>query len=619
MKKEDLIELKEKISKLTDEELKLRDLHLKGLADGTIQGPPVGYPSVDKPWLKHYSKSSLEIDLPKIKAYDLIYRNNKDNLKDVAIEFMDKKVTYGELFSKIEDTAKALKQLGVKKGDIVTMAMATSPELAYVFYALNRIGAVANAVDPRYTFEEFKEKIDETNSKYFIGINMSTSKIDKHKEELGLTEIVEVSPVESSKNPIIKSLVNLNNKKTNTLKWKEFIKNGKLYNGEIDSEYEEHQTAVIVYTGGTTGIPKGVMLPNESFITMSYNNEISIDNQYERGETMLNFLPPFSAYSMVNALHDPLSWGFKTIMIPLFKPTDFPKLMAKYKPNHVLSGPILWDYMMNDKKYSNTDLSFLKSPVSGGDSMNAEFEKKINDYLEKHGCKYKIQQGYGMTEVSAAATYSTEKSYELGSVGAPYFKNSVSAFDVDTGDEKETGMEGEIKISTPTLMNGYYNRQEATDEIVSQDVDGKKWINTGDIGYVDKNGNVFIKGRIKRLIVRKGNKIFPINIEKSICELSEIENCAVVGMPNKEEKTVPVAYIVLNDDAEELTQIVSNIKNKILETMPDFNIPYKFIFTDEIPLTDMAKVNFKLLEDESIDYVEREEIIDNREKSKQIS
>lgn len=616
MKNEDLNRLKEKNSKLTEEEQKQRDLYLRDIANGTRQGPSVGYPSIDKNWLKYYSEEAVKLDLPKIKAYDLVYQNNKDHLKDVAIEFMGVKVTYGELFSKIEETAKAFKQIGVKKGDIVTMAMATSPELAYVFYALNRIGAVANALDPRYTYEEFKEKIEETNSKYFIGINMSTSIIDKHKDDLNLSEIIEVSPVESSKNVLIKTLVNMKNKKTDTLKWKQFVKNGQKYTGEIDSKYEESSPAVIVYTGGTTGTPKGVVLPNESFITMSYNNKISIDNQYERGESMLNFLPPFSAYSMVNALHDPLSWGFRTIMIPLFKPTDFPKLMAKYKPNHVLSGPILWDYMMTDKKYKNTDLSFLKSPVSGGDSMNEEFEKKINDYLEKQGCKYKIQQGYGMTEVSAAATYSTEKSYESGSVGAPYFKNNVSAFDVDTGVEKQTGVEGEIKISTPTLMNGYYGRQEDTDAIIKEGKDGKKWISTGDIGYVDENGNVFIKGRIKRMIVRKGNKIFPINIEQSICELPEIENCAVVGMPNKEEKTVPIAYVVLNEPSDDLTKIVSEIKSKVLETMPDFNIPYKYVFTDELPLTGMAKIDFKTLENEAVDYINESEIINKQKVNK---
>lgn len=610
MTQNDLNELKFKISKLDINEQKLRDLYLRNISLGIIQGPMTGYASIDKPWLKYYDADSVILDLPKIKAYDYMYEKNKDNLNDIAIEFMGKEISYNQLFNNINRTAKSLLSLGVRKGDKITVAMATSPELAYLFYACNRIGATFNAIDPRFTYDEFKTKILETSSKYFFGINMSTSKVDNHREELGLKEVIEISPVESSTNLIIKSLVSLSNKKTNCTKWKNFIEKGKNYNDSIDSTYDETIPAVIVYTGGTTGIPKGVMLTNESLITMSYNNEVSIDYNYARGETMLNFLPPFSAYSIVNAMHDPLTYGFKTIMVPMFKPSDFPKLMRKYKPNHVLSGPILWDIMMRDKKCNKIDLSFLKSPVSGGDSMSEEFEKRINDYLIGHGCKYKIQQGYGMSEVSAAATYSTDKSYKNGSVGIPYFKNNISVFDVDTGEEKHANEIGEIRISTPTMMQGYNNNEDATKEIIKTDADGKKWINTGDLGYVDKDGNVFIKGRIKRLIVRSGNKIFPVNVENSILTIDEIENCAIVAMPDQKEKSVPVSFIVLKDSTNvSYDEVVSKIKSLIVKDMPDYNIPVKFIFIDSLPLTGMAKVDFKQLENDALDYMFSDEIV----------
>ena len=611
MEKEDLLKLKEELSKLSEEENKQRDLYLKKLSDGTLQGPPVGYPSIDKPWLKYYNDESLLTSIPKLKAYDYIVERNKNNLNNIAIEFMDVTITYEQLFDRINETAKALLNIGVKKGDKITVAMATSPELAYLFYACNRIGAVFNAIDPRFTYDEFKTKILETNSKYFFGINMSTSKIVSHIDDLGLKNVIEISPVESSKNFFIKTIVKLSNKKNNSTKWVDFISAGENYVGNIDCEYDADLPVVIVYTGGTTGIPKGVMLTNKSLITMSYNNEVSIDYDYKKGETMLNFLPPFSAYSIVNAMHDPLSYGFRLIMVPMFKPSDFPKLMQKYKPNHVLSGPILWDIMMKDKKCDKMDLSFLKSPVSGGDSMTEEFEQKLNVYLFSHGCKHKIQQGYGMSEVSAAATYSTDKSYTSGSVGIPYFKNNISVFDSDTGLEKPTGEIGEIRISTPTLMKGYNNNKTATDEIVTKDIDGNKWISTGDMGYLDSNGHVFIKGRIKRLIVRNGNKIFPINIENIILSINGVQNCAVVSLPDLKEKNVPIAYIVPTDQENlDYNSIVNSIKVNIAKSMPDYNIPAKFIFTNELPLTDMAKINFKELERDALQYIDDGEIID---------
>ena len=605
MKKEDLIELKQRLSQLSDEELKKRNLYLQGLANGTIQGPPVGYPSIDKTWLKHYPKDAITTDVAKVKAYDLILNNNKDHMNDVALMYLGKKITYKEFFLNVDLTVRAFREKGVKKGDIVTMAMATTPEMIYVVYALNRIGAVSNAIDPRLTADEFKSKIVDSNSKYFIGLDMCVDQIEKI-DDLSLNSVIEVSPVNSAPKPI-KVLANLGTKKKKrkeAISWTKFIDEGKKYNGLLDEKYEENEAVIILYTGGTTGKPKGVILTNENLNTMATTQVIS-DFNLERGDTFLNFLPPFSAYSIVNAVHDPLYLGFQTILVPKFEPKDFPKLMAKFKPNHVLSGPILWDYMMNDKKYKNTDLSNLKSPISGGDSMSAEFEKKLNEYLKKQGCKYKVQQGYGMTEVSAAACYSTDNSYAEGSVGVPYPKNTVSVFNNDTNEELGFNQEGAIRISTPTMMKGYNNNQTATDEIINTDVDGKRWITTGDIGRIDENGNVFISGRLKRMIVRSGNKIFPLNIENLILSIPEVDKCSIVGMPDKDERYVPVAYIVLTEDAignEEA--IIQKVEKKIKENMPDFAIPTKFIFRNDLPLTDMSKIDFKELEQESLDYVD---------------
>ena len=604
MKNEDLNRLKEKNSKLTEEEQKQRDLYLRDIASGKRQGPSVGYPSIDKNWLKHYPETAVTTDVKQINAYDLIYENNKDHLDEVALEFLGRKITYREVFKNVDAVLKAFREKGVKKGDVVTMAMATTPETIYVMYALIRIGAVTNIIDPRLTADEFKSKIVESNSKHFVGLDMCIDQIEK-LDDIKLDSVIEVSPVISAPLPI-KILANLKkkNKRKNAIDWKKFIEEGKNYQGKLDEEFESNLPAVILYTGGTTGTPKGVVLTNENLNTMATTQIISEFN-LERGDTFLNFLPPFSAYSIVNAIHDPLFLGFKTILVPKFEPRDFPKLMAKFKPNHVLSGPILWDYMMTDEKYKDTDLSDLKSPISGGDSMSAEFEKRLNEYLNKQGCKYKVQQGYGMTEVSAAACYSTDESYEEGSVGIPYPKNTVSVFNDETNEELGFNQEGAIRISTPTMMKGYNNNQKATDEIIKEDVDGKRWITTGDIGKIDENGNVFISGRLKRMIVRSGNKIFPLNIENLILSIPEVDKCSIVGMPDKEERHVPVAYIVLNEEGIDKEEIIANQIEKIInENMPDFCVPTKFIYRNELPLTGMSKIDFKELEQESLDYID---------------
>lgn len=608
MTKEELNKLKEDIAILSEEDQKERNLYLRSLANGEIMGPPVGYPDIDKPWLKRYPESAIKSDIPKMKAYDYIYGINKKYPNQIALSYFGKDITFDELFSNIERVATALKEMGVKHGDIVTMAMATTPEMVYTLYALNRIGAVANTIDPRLTSREIVDKVNKSNSKLLIGIEMTVDSIINDKEKTSLKDIVLVSPLESA--PILLKLIGKTKEKKYSKEevtpWNKFISNGKNYNGKIDTEYVENEPVIILYTGGTTGEPKGVVLTNENFNTMALTQLVS-GYDVKREEDFLNFLPPFSAYSIINAIHDTIALGLKTSLVPMFEPNDFPKLMKKYKPNHVMSGPILWDIMMNDKLTKNMDLSFLKSPISGGDSLNIELEKRVNEYLEKNGCTHKIQQGYGMTEVSAAACYSTDISYAPGSVGIPFIKTNIMIQDTNNNEELTYNQDGEIIINTPTMMKEYFKNEKATSDIISTDVGGQRWIRTGDIGHVDENGNIYIVGRTKRIIVRSGNKVFPSTIENLVMEIPGIEQCSVVEMPDAQEKASPIAHIVIDKEHKgKEEQLIGSIEEIVSSKMPSFNVPKKYVFREDIPLTEMSKVDFRTLELESVDFSQNE-------------
>lgn len=601
MTKEQLIELKEKLSKLSEEEKKQRDQYLRQLATGEIQGPPTGYASIDKPWLKYYPEHGITTNVPKVNAYNLIYNKMKNKQNYVALNYFGRKITYKEMFENIERVAKSLKANGIKKGDIVTMAMPTSPETVYLFYALNRIGAISNCIDPRLTVEGLKATLQATNSKHLIALDMCEPIIEEVKKDLNLGLIVSVSPVESAPLPI--KLLGKKKSKTNLVSWTKFIKDGKNYIGKIDEPYEPNMPATIVHTGGTTGAPKGVVLTNENFNTMAVTQEISDLNLAEK-DKFLTFLPPFTAYCLVNAIHDPLYLGFENVLVPKFEVSDFSKLMKKFKPNHVLSGPILWDAFIKSPLHQNEDLSYLKSPISGGDALNIELEKQINDFFAKHKCETPITQGYGMSEVAAAAVYSKKESYKTGSVGIPYVKNTISIFDPETGEEKQYNEEGEICISTPTMMLEYYDNPTETDKVIETKEDGRRWLHTGDIGRIDEDGNLFIVGRMKRMIVRSGNKIFPSNIENIIKRNPAIDSCAVVQMDDEVERHVPIAHIVMKKEFEGIeSEIIPMIQQEIATEMPAFNIPVTYVFRDELPLTGLQKIDFKQLEKDSEAYV----------------
>lgn len=597
---DELKEYRKKLGKLTEEERKKRDLYLKKLANGTLQGPLTGKQSIDKTWLKYYEDYDIKQDIPKMSAYDYMVVNNNSNLDKNALNFYGIKITYEELLKNIDKITRSLISLGVKKGNIVTLAMANTPEMVYLFYALNRIGAISNVIDPRYSADEMKREINKVNSKYFITLVDCYDTSRRIIEETNVEKTVYLTALESMPLPI-KVVNKLKNKikriDNNSISWNDFIKNGKKIDKDINNIYENDMPVTIVHTGGTTGEPKGVVLTNENFVAMA-NMHMHGGLDYEKDDKFLNILPPFIAYCLCNGINMPLTLGLEVTIIPQWDVPDFPMILDKYKPNHVLAGPILWDYVT---KSDIRDLSYLKTPVSGGDALNEELEKRINDFFKKKNCKSKVAQGYGMTEVSSAAVFSKQEANKIGSVGIPFIKNNVSIFDPETLLEKNIGEEGEIWISSPTIMKEYYNNNIATEELKITTIDGNNWIRTGDIGKIDLDGNLYIVGRMKRMIVRNGNKIFPANTENIVLKLNEIDNCAIVGIDDDIERKVPVIHIVLKKEiVESKEEIVEKIKKIISDNLPEFNIPVKFVFRESMPLTSINKIDFKKLEQEEL-------------------
>lgn len=598
MKKEYLDEYKKKIQILDEKERKLRDLYLRKLSNGDLQGPSVGYPSIDKPWLKCCNEDEINADIPKMKTYDLIYEKRKNELDHTAFIYFNNKIKMKTFFETVEKISKSLKEMGVKEGDIVSVALPNMPEAVYLLYALNRVGAVTDFIDPRLTTDGFNKRLKSTNSRYLFALDMTVNNVSRIDKKL-INNLVYLSVSESFPKPL-KVIYNLKNRKNidkSLMNWDKFIELGKNYSGVIDTPYKENQALVIVHTGGTTGEPKGVVLTNENFNSMGVIQDTAKINLNSK-DTLLTFLPPFIAYCLTNSYHDSLYMGFENILIPAFEPKDYPKLMHKYKPNHVLSGPILWDLFIHDKLTSKDDLSYMKTAISGGDALNIELEKEIGEFFKSHNAKTTLNQGYGMSEVSAAVCYSRCNAYTLGSVGIPYAKNNIKVVD-ENGNELGYNEQGEIHISTPTMMKGYLNNYVATHEIIYTE-NGERWIKTGDIGYINNDGNLFIIGRKKRMIVRSGNKIFPSTIENIIMENDNVSNVAIVGIPDEEERHIPVAHIVLNEGVDNIETLLSDINMSIKEKMPEFNIPSIYVIRKNLPYTDINKVDFKKLESYNI-------------------
>lgn len=625
MTREDLLKLKEDLSKLTEEDWKERNDYLAKLAKGEYQGPPVGYPSIDKTWLRYYTEEQIATDMPKMSAYAYLYQCNKDYLYRYALSYFGKRITFRELFDKIEETARALKAMGVKENDIVTVSLPNIPEAVYVFYAMSKIGAVANMVDPRTSAEGIQNYIEEVNSDKVIIIDSYYNKV-KGLVDTGLVKkIVAVSPAESlptalrlgyklkesieaRKNPENKIVFN-----HATINWEQFIENGKGYNFENEKnnwnniynqtevEFIPNRPLVIEHTGGTTGKPKGVVLSNENINAVALQSVLTgIDMQ--RQHNWLDIMPTFIAYGVGMGLHLPLTIGMETFLIPQFDPQKYDELLIKYKPIHMVGVPSYWGTIIKSKKLAKKDLSYIIAPTVGGDAMDTTLEQQANEYLKEHNCTSKIVKGYGMTEVTGGVSGTVDENNEIGSVGIPFVDTTIAIFEPGTENELGFNENGEVCITGPNTMLEYYKNPEATNDILKRHADGRMWIHSGDIGHINERGSLFIVDRIKRMMIRyDGFKVFPSIIENVIGSHPAVEMCKVVSIADSEHRQgrLPKAHIVLKKDFKAYQdQIMHEIIDLCAEKLPEYVQPVDYKFRDELPLTPIGKVDYLSLEAE---------------------
>ena len=568
-----------------------------------------GYPSIDKPWLKHYTEEAINAQMPSGNMYEYIFESNKGHLEDIALVYFGKKISYGELFLNIEKTVGAFKAIGVNAGDVVSFISITTPELVYCVYALNRIGAVANMLDPRSPEKTLVSQIANADSKVLVIMDQCIDLLRNSVKQLMLDHIILIKVKTSMGFPVkqmysIKTVFDKKNSRVSTCKyteWKDFLKTSSAERDSLPVEVA-NSPAFIWYTGGTTGESKGVLLSNLNINSVAEQYRL-VAKEHARQQTWLTVSAPFVAYSLICGLHLPLAFGM-TCCIELYDPGAMAETIVKKRYNHAAVTPIVWEKMIKNSKFANENLSFLIAPISGADYMSPKLEQEINNYFATHNCTWNICQGYGMTEVgSGVAVCSSKDCYKPGSVGIPFPKTIISTFDVDNGQELPIGEIGEICVCGPSIMLEYYKNTEATNAVIKQHSDGMRWMHTGDCGRIDEDGNLFITGRIKRMITRfDGFKIFPSSIEEKIMTHQAIEKCCVVGKKDScsEGGQLPMAFFVIKKEiVTPYENIIEEVRDICKRELPEYAQPVDFIFIDKMPLTPIGKVDYRVLEKEA--------------------
>lgn len=562
------------------------------------------YPITDKPWLKFFTKETLEKPFEKKSMYQWIYDFNKDYPDEIALQYLGINITYKQLFENIKKVSDALKGLGVEEGEIVTLAMPSTPEVVYLIYALNRIGAVANIIHPLPSVNELHFYLEEVQSRFFFMFDGTYDLIRDTLADTPVEKAIIVSPAASL--PVFKrKLYRMANKlhmdKHQCMEWEAFLKLG---NG-VDSQAVERDhdaMALISHTGGTTGDPKGVMLSDNNENAEVFQIINSIPN--ERQKVMMLVLPPFVNYSFTNGIHEGLSVGCKVALLPKYEVGKYHEYHKQYQPNYINSIPAYVLAMTKEKELRNMDLSSLEFLVAGGEAMDASSEKAVNDFLHSHGCKSDLQKGYGATEMVSGSTVTRADVNVPDSAGIPMFMLDASAFDLDTNEPLPVNKKGELCFSGPTICLGYYKNQKSTDKLIHVHKDGKRWLHTGDIGFISEDGDIFITGRIKRIIMTKGKdgnptKMFPDRIERTIQRVKAVNACCVVGVKDPKRIHIPRAFIELRDPNANKKAIKKEILNTCKNHLPEYQVPSQIVFVDKLPRTPRGKIDYKALDTDS--------------------
>lgn len=569
----------------------------------TTQNPV--YASQAKPWLKYYDQKFIDQTLPALSAFEYVCQRSKNHLNDTALEYYGRKFTYADLIVNVKKTAAALRGAGVKKGDIITVVSIMTPEIIYAFYAADLIGATLNLVDPRYSVEGIHDYIAEVDSHLLICLNVTYDRCVQAAKRTHVERILVVSPADSLSLPMAMGYKlknpDKNHYSSNVIHWKDFIAGGQGQSTAADPVDPMDHACVVVHTGGTTGSPKGVMLTDRNFNTIAKQFK-TYEFLCHRGQTLMNIMPPFIAYGFACGIHLPLTLGIKVVIIPNADASKLGSLVLKYKPQHMFGVPTHYQQLATDPRLKNKDLSFIRMYAAGGDAISVGAEENVNEFLAAHNVEFPMAKGYGMTEVSSAATAAAASITKPGSAGIPLVDTIVSVFEPGTTKELPIGEQGEICICSESIMKGYYHKPKETAAVKQVHPDGRTWVHTGDVGYIDEDGFVFVGSRIKRLIIRPdGFKVFPSMIENAISHHPAVRQCSVVGCVAKDhpQGRLPFVFVVLDPAAaDKKRQILRELRQLCVEELPEYVQPVAYKFISEMPLTPVGKVDYRKLEEQ---------------------
>jgi long-chain acyl-CoA synthetase len=565
------------------------------------------------PWAGHTGNIPLTLEYFEGTMYEKVEEIAKRYPKYTAFDFMGKGVSYEQMIKEIEKCAKSLKTIGIRENDRVTIAMPNCPQAIYMFYAVNLIGAVANMIHPLSAEKEIEFYLNESESITAITLDQFYDKFERIRKNTKVVNIIIASIKDALSKPIKAGYMLTEGRKIQkipadapVIRWNEFMNMSRFcfYNFRVERRSED--PAVILYSGGTTGKTKGIVLTNKNFNALA-QQIIATNPMFRPGDTMLAAMPMFHGFGLGVTIHSMLANGGRCILIPRFTAQTYAKQIVKYRCNFIAGVPTLYEALLRIKTMDGADLSCLKGVFSGGDSLSIELKKKLDRFLYDHKSVVQVREGYGTTETVTACCLTPVSMFKEGSIGVPFPDTYIKIVEPGTDKELPFGTEGEILLAGPTVMKEYMNHPEETAETLRAHSDGLTWVYTGDLGYMDDEGFVYFKGRAKRMIVTSGYNVYPAQMENVIDSLDIVQMSCVIGVPDSYKMQKIKAFVKLAEGVPADERTKETIMNFCRKNFARYSMPYDIEFREELPKTLVGKVAYRKLEEEEMEKLKEAE------------
>lgn len=563
--------------------------------------------NVRTPWIKNLGGVPAHLEYFQGSMYDRVAEIAVNYPDYIAYDFMGGKVKYKDFIKKVDECARALAAIGVKEGERVTICMPNAPQAVIMFYAINKIGAIANMVHPLSSEKEIEFYLKESASVVCITLDQFYGKFENIRGNVPIRSLI-LTSIKDVLSPIKKKGYYLAQGRkikkvpanAEIVWWERFLKGGNNYHGPFHVERKSQDPAVILYSGGTTGTTKGILLSNLNFNALS-QQIIATNPMFKPGDKMLAVMPIFHGFGLGVCIHSMLANGGRCLLIPRFNPQSYAKLLKKHKPNFIAGVPTLYEALLRLKTLDRVDLSCLKGVFSGGDSLSIELKKRFDAFLREHGATIPVREGYGTTECVTASCLTPSHWAKEGSIGLPFPDTFYKIVKPGTEEEVPYGEEGEICLAGPTVMMEYINNPEETANTLKRHADGLTWVHTGDLGMMDEDGFIYFRQRIKRMIVTSGYNVYPSQIENVLDAHEYVHMSCVIGVPDPLKMQRVVAFVVLKPglkvSEEEAREAILEHCSKYVAK---YAMPSDIQFRDDMPKTLVGKVAYRILEEEEL-------------------